>query len=336
MKSEAVDIYGTDSRLVTDSPARIGWVDTVRGLGIIAVVCGHVLTYGLHTKIIYFFHMPLFFFLSGYLNRVRSTAAMKNKIINGFAVPYVCYAVLILLLDIAQSSLLHHPSSLPLGNPVKAAAMLIYGGAKLPSAFTVFWFLSCLALATAALNIILIRLQTRPNEAVPIAATLLVSAYLIGPFPLPFAINVVPMAVLLMWTGSLAGEHWSAYPRNYQNGALLGCLIVTAIAPFYLNTMNMKFGDYGTPILTLFASISFIFVIFTLAKCGLLNPLRKAINSLGQAAIAIMFLHEIISLTIADSIPEWAKLLACILLPYMFFELAKRTQITRRLFLGVV
>lgn len=54
----------------------IEWIDSVKGIGIIGVVIGHIFmpdTF-IH-KAIYLFHMPLFFFISGCLYR----AAIPNK-----------------------------------------------------------------------------------------------------------------------------------------------------------------------------------------------------------------------------------------------------------------
>lgn len=45
---------------------RINWIDTAKGYGIICVIIGHMATPGM-TAWIYSFHIPLFFFLSGYL-----------------------------------------------------------------------------------------------------------------------------------------------------------------------------------------------------------------------------------------------------------------------------
>jgi len=51
----------------SEKKERIGWIDVARGIGIICVVVGHTVAPG--GSIAYFvftFHMPLFFFLSGY------------------------------------------------------------------------------------------------------------------------------------------------------------------------------------------------------------------------------------------------------------------------------
>lgn len=46
---------------------RIHWIDIVKGIGIILVVVGHTIKVPAIQAWIYSFHMPLFFFLSGYL-----------------------------------------------------------------------------------------------------------------------------------------------------------------------------------------------------------------------------------------------------------------------------
>ncbi|MGA2782942.1 MAG: acyltransferase family protein [Smithella sp.] len=89
---------------------RISWVDNAKALGIILVFYGHIVekifqTYygipatGLQYKLIYLFHMPLFFLLSGYL--VKETQHrklfmfMKNKFMTRI-VPFFFFNILIL------------------------------------------------------------------------------------------------------------------------------------------------------------------------------------------------------------------------------------------------
>lgn len=44
------------------------WADILKGIGAILVVIGHLVLYEGNAKVyIYSFHMPLFFFISGYL-----------------------------------------------------------------------------------------------------------------------------------------------------------------------------------------------------------------------------------------------------------------------------
>ena len=55
---------------------RIFWIDALRGIGIFLVVLGHTFWKG--HNVIYAFHMPLFFFISGILFK---TGGEKNILI---------------------------------------------------------------------------------------------------------------------------------------------------------------------------------------------------------------------------------------------------------------
>ena len=76
---------------------RENYIDVAKGIGLILVIAGHLFTYG-HgiSSIIFSFHMPLFFFLSGMVFRKR-TMAWKNyleKNVKRLIYPYVGYVLL--------------------------------------------------------------------------------------------------------------------------------------------------------------------------------------------------------------------------------------------------
>ena len=88
---------------------RIPWVDNAKALGIIAVFYGHIVsklfttyaipTAGLQYKLIYSFHMPLFFLLSGFLVKEtqhrKLVMFMKNKFMTRI-VPFFFFNILVL------------------------------------------------------------------------------------------------------------------------------------------------------------------------------------------------------------------------------------------------
>ena len=52
---------------------RIDWIDSAKGIGIILMLLGHVSAMPKYFIILIFsFHMPLFFFLSGYLYKSQN------------------------------------------------------------------------------------------------------------------------------------------------------------------------------------------------------------------------------------------------------------------------
>lgn len=73
---------------------RIAWIDTARGIGILFVLLGHILLYEKTNIYIYSFHMPFFFFLSGYLANYEKSITAKEYIakkIRTLIVPYLFF-----------------------------------------------------------------------------------------------------------------------------------------------------------------------------------------------------------------------------------------------------
>ncbi len=74
--------------------SRIEWIDISRGMGIYLVILGHLVVSGTGLSIwIFSFHMPLFFFLSGYLSKLGKDSFITSlkKIINRLIVPYFVF-----------------------------------------------------------------------------------------------------------------------------------------------------------------------------------------------------------------------------------------------------
>lgn len=72
---------------------RKNWIDWAKVLGILMVVMGHSSYANPNIgKMIFIIHMPLFFFISGYLFKLESSYKSLNiKIWNGLFVPYILY-----------------------------------------------------------------------------------------------------------------------------------------------------------------------------------------------------------------------------------------------------
>ena len=76
-------------------------VSMARGVAIVLMVLGHTCFNEYGGKFIYMFHMPLFFFLSGYCFKTSHLSDFKKyavKRIKGAYVPYVKWGLLFLLL----------------------------------------------------------------------------------------------------------------------------------------------------------------------------------------------------------------------------------------------
>ncbi len=127
---------------------RIEWIDAAKGIGIIFVVLGHIWLIGPGQKYISSFHMPLFFFLSGYIFSVGKYRNLKQFVyskVNRILIPYAWFSILSFLYwAIFERTVSGNPIS-----PVTAFVnIFICQGADrhLPHN-PALWFLPCLFIA---------------------------------------------------------------------------------------------------------------------------------------------------------------------------------------------
>lgn len=95
---------GTNSAMAEGKKDRIIWVDVFRGLMIFAIAWGHALTvkslaYNEFSCYIYSFHVPAFFFISGYLFKAKNQSFLPFLIkkTKTLLVPYCIFSLLSIL-----------------------------------------------------------------------------------------------------------------------------------------------------------------------------------------------------------------------------------------------
>src|SRR3546814_8034419 len=76
---------------------RLEWIDVARGIGIVAVVVGHVWTRGGLRDAMYSFHMPLFFLLSSLLSRPQPVGRFARRQLAAQMRPYAAFLILWIL-----------------------------------------------------------------------------------------------------------------------------------------------------------------------------------------------------------------------------------------------
>ena len=81
---------------------REDWIDNLKGIGIALVVLGHMKIPEPLGKLIFSFHMPLFFFISGYLFKGEFSGRYVRGKIDHLIVPYIVYALPLMCLAIAS------------------------------------------------------------------------------------------------------------------------------------------------------------------------------------------------------------------------------------------
>ncbi|OQY37890.1 MAG: hypothetical protein B6226_04480 [Candidatus Cloacimonetes bacterium 4572_65] len=289
----------------------VKWIDSLKGLGIILVVLGHCLpTNTVITNFIYSFHIPLFFFISGYLYNTEKYSHnlplfFKNKfrrlIIPYFAYAFFTYAIWLLVgRNFGVNKLLDV-------EPAKPLIGIFFGnGIDNYLVFNIaLWFLPALFSTSLLYTII--------DRYIPKHIPKLISLLLLGvlgfldskfsDFRLPWGINIAFVAVLFYGLGHICQTYLNRtldIIKNKTVAFIIGIILVGI--GFALNSINggvsfnsHSYGNYPLFLLSALSSIT-----------GLLLITKKLLNFselmfLGRTSIRIFALH-ILSFSVTSGI----------------------------------
>jgi fucose 4-O-acetylase-like acetyltransferase len=308
------------------APYRLDWVDVARGLGILAVVVGHVWTRGPIRDAMYSFHMPLFFLLSGLLSRPHPVGLFTRRQLVGQMRPYAAWLALLILIDQMVERARGH---VPIFHqwPQDVLPVLL-GGYWLRGPFTIFWFVPCLMVARILFNAILARwpdpLDRRWAMVIP---PVLLLAHALGwsTQASPLGLLSVPMAFFLLWVGAV-------WPRLRWRNGLIAPLALLALAGLcgIVPTLNMKAADYGWPLLSIGAAVATSVLLFRLS--ALVARWAGPVAALGRASLVIMYAHVALIHYLSPYIASRPALLGiALLVPFLADRLIRATPLRRLL-----
>jgi fucose 4-O-acetylase-like acetyltransferase len=269
---------------------RVVWLDYAKGIGIVLVVFGHVIsglrvpqvgpdlyTYDFFRALIYTFHMPLFFFVSGMLF-VRSFSGSKGQLFRVQAlrilIPYLVWSVLFVALQNTFPWAANHHTEFvtllqipynPLGH---------------------LWFLYALFIAQTAFFV-----AQRLFGSVGILAIGggFAAAYI---FSLGMADSLygdIAMGGTFFGTGLVAAGR---RPIDARSKSMMGFIVVAAIW-FATALARLEWSAFLEPI----SAVAGISMIVTASKLlpDVRGVLTLSLAQLGQASLAIFLTHVVFS-----------------------------------------
>lgn len=275
------------------------WIDVLRGMGIIWVVLGHVASTPLLVQSIFMFHMPLFFLIGGWLHRTSASQGdyFRNRA-EALLLPYASYLLILWPLELVAA----YP-----GQEWDAHFVLrflikpmLLGGPLLKGYAAVFWFVTCYFLTQQLVHFVT-RRCTR-NEASLLFALMLLLAYLHAWLWaqrwLPWNMHTVLFAAPLYYLGYRAREF------DLDRFAAAFCCLAAAGVGLNLlglhNRLDLKYLDYGMPVLTLLTALGYVGAMALLAKRLDGSIFATPLAALGTASMTVMFTHQFIQLAIKN------------------------------------
>lgn len=279
---------------------RIVWIDQLRAVAFIFVILGHMSMDSTPKSWIYSFHMPLFFMISGLslnIDKLYKTD-FKKFFINQFQrtiIPYF-WIQLVCLFSLCVLNAVTNRKAVPVGAYLKG--IFVANGLIMPYPSAAMYFIIVLFLCQLCLWGI-VRLSKK-NYAVMTGMCVVFSSLslITEGKAMPWRINIVPAAVLMIFTGRLLMNFYLEHKDKLQKlGAVAYTSIVLllfalgAILWKYNGRLSMAGNKYGQSFPFALASAVFTSVAISLIVMKL--PKMKLLTTVGQNTLFYMGFHRL-------------------------------------------
>lgn len=258
------------------TPSRIPWIDIAKGYGTLLVIYAHLGVGTIHSWM-YSFHLPLFFFLSGYVFSTKyGFKEFLLRKIKSIVIPYFCLGIPMYLFREFYSYLL--------GTFTMVNAKYNLQQLLLQQRFWTLWFIACLF----CLNILFYLLVKLCRNEWKIALISVVLAclglfyYSLGGAPLYWNFDTCFTAMPFFALGYLYKLHANAVDNLIMSKSLVFFLLfgVINLITWRLSLDETSLGlemfdsNYGNPIFTYIAAFTGIFCVIIASKCITIEPIR--------------------------------------------------------------
>lgn len=288
---------------------RIEWVDISKGIAIILVIIGHTISLdGVGFKIIYSFHMPFFFLMSGYLYKENKSAVNIIKTgIRRLIIPYIITSISIIIGRIVICISRHYNIS-EINNIIKRTILgiIVGSGTDYPKGFEnvikigAIWFLLALFWGLLFFNII-ITLTKSCKECTRGIIVIILSTigFLIGQkIWLPTNIDIGLYCTIYLYIGFLLKKKDTVYKKTDYFIIAIG--IVLWGMTIYTNAISMVIRRNSLFIISILGSVTGSYLLIKLSQyISKYSTIKKILCFMGENSLIILCVHlfelEIIS-----------------------------------------
>lgn len=295
---------------------RINWIDIARGIFILAIVMGHVFFYE-ESKIrwyLYSFHVPAFFFISGYCFRYRDNfRAFLQSRIKRIVAPYLLLSVIYIVLFAIATNLIPSIGTIYQFDFVQSVKTILYSNYNVyPMKYNVaLWFLPCLFFVEL-ISYWTERLVQKQKAEQFFRLLICCFSIIMGMFfktNLPWHIETA-LAMLIWYNFGIICNRCNAVENIYKRlGYRTLCcltivfLLIGMFIPF-LNWTNLSvlrnlYGKYHIYYLSCLCNITgYVFLSRLINKCSILEYIgRNTLSILAFHKVPIVFFQYVMPIT---------------------------------------
>lgn len=247
------------------SSQRYGWVDLYKGIGILLMVSGHIGVPHVFAHFYHAFHMPMFFFISGYLfdrRKYKNYSALDymQKKFTSLLIPYLTFGVMCMLFAIFVQH--EDPRTM-------ARAVFWTNTLEFPISGAL-WFLTAIFISNVIFYYLNAYIDSQAIFTLFILFISTVGTFIRRVILLPFALGPGLVGVGLMFFGQCfrAFIESSEYVKNKRGGGYCICFTLIALLCIVLNSyVDMRTEQYGNAILFWIGAVSASGLLVLLTKC---------------------------------------------------------------------
>lgn len=290
-------------------------IDTVRVLGLAAVVTGHAFAEPAVRATLYPWHVPVFFFLTGYLwSAGRGLGDEVRKRARTLLAPYLAWLLLAGLFTTALRAEAGQPPS-----PAVLGEMLL-GGTYVESPLYTFWFATALIFA-ALLYRALERLPGWVPWAVAAAGLAAVHAAPRVVADVPLSLGVAVPSLLFLLLGTVAKRLRPRIGRPLIVGLALLAVGAILVATGASGPVDVKQGDFGTVLLSPVVAAVLSFGLVLVAEVvvpALGERFGRAMVLLASGGLLVMFVHPVVLWALRNDSANgsWVIYLTALVVPW--------------------
>jgi acyltransferase len=286
------------SRMISSAVPRIkersAAIDVLRVLAIVAVAASHLWGESATLRTLTFsWHVPMFFFLSGYLwTSGRSIAYEMRVRFKSLIVPFIAWSVVLGLAIIVVLTVLE-------GSPLDGLFPTLMGGAQARGLFAPYWFLPVLFFSA-----VLYRVLEKFGgviAALIVGLVGLVAFYLWGgwlAFWVPQGLAITLPVLLFL----VAGQTVRKYEARVPHRGIIGVALLAASLALLLTgvalPLDMKLGNFGTPALSMLVAVfictGLLWVLRALLPGQLPAPVGSIVTQVAQTLVVILLTHTFV------------------------------------------
>ena len=293
---------------------RIEWVDMLKGVGIILVMLGHASFPEALVTEIYTFHMPLFFFLSGYVFSIKKYSNLKDFLTYKAKTLLLPLMVFSIFMTIANT-IFDIVSKIGYSNVIANLKNNIFDiifQARGITIVSALWFIGCIFFCQVIFYLIL-KIAKEDNLKILISINIV---FVIGVIyrnlinmNLPYSIDVSLIAILFFGLGYLFKRYFEKIKVYFKLKYIIVYLSINILFGF-LNfksihvRIDMFYNIYGNYLFFIISAVSGIFMCITLfyniKKISILSYIGK--NSLIYYSLHQYIIFKLIEFIIPQNL----------------------------------